>query len=208
MSKFYDHFWKSKDYKKLGDFKFKLPIIKKYIPQKSNLRILDYGCGAGIVLEIMSEINPKCFYIGVDISQEIIKLDKKRLPQFKFLKINEEKKLPFKDNFFDFVISTDVIEHIYNTPFLFGELSRILKPGGKILLTTPYHGFFKNLAIILTNNFELIFDPLKAHIRFFTKKSMTYCLKKVDLIPQKYEYYGRFYPLSNGMLVLAKKPEK
>ena len=205
MSKFYDFFWTSQKYPKNTDFKYKHPIISKFFPRGKKLKILDYGCGEGIILKMMHQINPASSYVGVDISKKIIQKNKKRMPQFNFFQIEEEEKLPFQNSYFDFIISTDVIEHVYNTPMLFKELSRILKPGGKILLTVPYHGFIKNLAIILSNKFELIFDPESTHIRFFTKKSLSQSLKNTGLTPVLYKYFGRFYPLSRGMLVIAKK---
>ena len=47
----------------------------------------------------------------------------------------------------DFVFSSEVLEHIYDVENAFSEVARILKPGGRLLLTTPYHGLIKNILI-------------------------------------------------------------
>ena len=45
---------------------------------------------------------------------------------------------PFKDNFFDFVVFTEVLEHLPQAPLhALGEIYRVLKPGGRVIITTP-----------------------------------------------------------------------
>lgn len=206
MSKFYDRYWLTK--KMIGnDFRYKWPVVKKYIPRKPDSKILDFGCGPGKIIEEMKEFNPTSSYTGVDVSEKIIAKNKKRLTDCKFHAVEDGEKLPFKSKFFDFIISTDAIEHIYDTELAFKELARVLKPGGKILITTPYHGLLKNLLIVILK-FELIFDAKGAHIRFFTKRSLSSCLIEVGLKPIKFDYFGRFYPLSRGILVLAEKSDR
>lgn len=204
MSKFYDIYWTRKDLLQSNDFSYKFPAIQKYIPQKPNLQILDFGCGNGLLIKHMLKINPKSKYTGIDVSKKIISVNKKMMKKIHFFHVDDGEKFPIKKNSFDFIISTDVIEHVYNTEFTVLELIRVLKPGGKLLITTPYHGTLKNIVISLTS-FEIIFDPTGAHIRFFTKKSLTTLLKKTGLHIIKVGYYGRFFPLSRGMYVLAEK---
>jgi 2-polyprenyl-6-hydroxyphenyl methylase/3-demethylubiquinone-9 3-methyltransferase len=87
---------------------------------------------------------------------------------------------------------------------MFNEFSRILKKGGVILISTPYCGFFKNLAIAIIN-FELVYDPLGPHIRYYTRKSLENCLNLIGFRTLHFGVFGRFFPLSKGMYVLAKK---
>lgn len=203
MSKYYDDYWNRQS--ELGDGVYKWPTVKKYIPQTPKIKILDYGCGPGVLLKIMKKINPTAEYYGADVSRDIIGKNKKQIKFCKFFTVDDGKKFPFQSDYFDFIISTDAIEHVYDTELAFKEFARILKPGGKILITTPYHGLVKNLFIVLTN-FELIFDPEGPHIRFFTKKSLTKSLNNVNLTPKLFDYYGRFFPVSRGFLVVAEKP--
>ena len=126
------------------------------------------------------------------------------LPDCKFYKIEDGENLPLENNSIDFVFSSEVIEHIYDIENAFLEISRILKPGGKLLLTTPYHGLIKNLLIVLFA-FDKHFNPAGSHIRFFSKKSLFGLLNKFGFSVIKYGYYGRFYPVSHSIYVLAKK---
>ncbi len=205
MPDYYNEYWKTRKFIACEDFSYKWPCLKKYIPTEANITIVDFGCGAGQIIPKIKKINPSSEYIGLDVSEERIKLNKKKFKNNKFFLIKDGGVLPFKNNSVDYIISSDSIEHVYDTLFAFSEFARILKPGGKIIITTPYHGIIKNLAIILSGNFDLSFDPTSYHIRFFTKNSMDKCLKKVGLKPLAYDYFGRFYPLSRGMLVVAQK---
>jgi len=207
MLNYYNDFWEKRNFKQCDDFPYKWPCLKKYIPTEPNIKIVDFGCGAGQLILKLKKINPGSHYIGLDVSQEVIKRNRKKFADHKFYLIKDGGKLPFRNNSIDYIISADSIEHVYNTEFTFREFARVLKPGGKGIITTPYHGFFKNLAIILTNNFDLSFDPIAPHIRFFTKSSISKCLNKVGLKPIKYDYFGRFYPLSRGMLIIGEKAE-
>lgn len=202
MSEFYDQYWTKSELR--GDDSFKWPNIKKLLPQNENIRILDFGCGDGELINYIKNTNPKSQLYGVDVSKKIINLNRKKIKHAKFYTVDDGEKLPFPNNYFDFIVSTDVIEHVYNTDVTFKELSRVLKPKGKLLLSTPYYGLVKNILIVVIN-FDLIFSPSGPHIRFFTRKSLTACLKKVKLLPLKFDYFGRFYPVSNGFLVLAQK---
>lgn len=200
MKSFYNRYWKKQDV--LNDFHYKLPIIKKMIPREGSLKVLDFGCGKGTILSQVLKVNPSLQATGADVSGEALKLAKKRLKKCKFIQIREGESLPFRTGSFDFILACDVLEHIYDTEQIFYELRRILKKGGKILITVPYNGILKNL-IICFFYFDVVFDPYSPHIRFYTKKSILKCLSKADLKPLQIGYFGRFFPLSRGMFILA-----
>lgn len=202
MSKLYDLYWTKSELR--GDDSFKWPNIKKLLPENSKINILDFGCGDGKLIQYMKRRNKESLMTGVDVSKKIIEINKRKIKNAKFYTVDDGERLPFRSNTFDFIVSTDVIEHVYNTEDTFKELARVLKPKGKILLSTPYYGVIKNVLIVLLD-FDLIFSPTGPHIRFFTKKSLRNCLINVGLKPIKYDYFGRFYPISNAFLVLAEK---
>ena len=202
--KFYEKFWEEHQNESLGDFSYKWPAIKNYLPKNRNITILDFGCGTGIFIGKLKEANPQSHLIGIDISREGIKQAKKKFPDVKFHVVQDGQIFPLIDSSVDFILATDVIEHVYETDKTLAEFYRILKPNGKLLLTTPYHGLIKNLIIVLFA-FEKIFDPLEAHIRFYTKKSLFQILKKQGFEINKYGRFGRFYPFSRAVFVIAHK---
>lgn len=204
MSKFYDQFWKKRKGKYLEDFSFKWPVLKKIISLKNKQKVLDFGCGTGKLIQKIEQLYPDNKYTGVDVSETAIKIAKKTNHQANFHTIQDGDKFPFKSGHFDFILAADVIEHVYNTNQTFSELSRVLKKGGKILITTPYYGLFKNLIIVLFG-FEKVFDPIGPHIRFFSKKSLFFLLKSEGLKIITYGYFGRFFPIPRSIYVIAKK---
>jgi ubiquinone/menaquinone biosynthesis C-methylase UbiE len=203
MSKFYENYWGG-NVGYLGDFNLKWPKLKKLIPLEDNITIIDFGCGNGKILEEIKKINFKARLIGLDVSETALEQARKNLPEIKFYKINDGEKIPLKSENADFIFSSEVIEHIYDTENAFSEMARILRPGGKILLTTPYHGLIKNLLITIFA-FNKHFNPISPHIRFFTKKTLLELLNKNNLKVLKIGYYGRFWPISHSIYVLAQK---
>lgn len=202
MKKYYERYWDERE--EMGDFKIKWNAVKSNIPIEKGLKFLDFGCGKGLLLEEILKINPSLEATGADVSKTALEFAKKAFPKANFIKIEEGEKLPFKNNSFDFILAADVLEHVYDTDLIFSELSRILKPSGKIFISVPYHGMFKNIVISFIG-FDFYFDPRQPHIRFYTKNNLFKMVKENGLTVVSNGYYGRIYPLSHGMYVVCKK---
>ena len=74
----------------------------------------------------------------------------------------------------DFVSAIEVIEHQYD-PFLFIEqLSKVTEDNGYVIISTPYHGYFKNLLISILGKFDSHLNPLweHGHIKFWSIKTL------------------------------------
>lgn len=203
---YYDNYWRDPEMPRdplsiirLSDTRLRLFI------QSSNgaVRVLDAGCGNGSCSARLAEAGFQVW--GVDISERAIASAKERYPQAIFCCASLEEQLPFQDGAFDAVYAGDVIEHIYDTRRMIAELGRVLKPGGMLFVSTPYHGLLKNLSIALLN-FEKHFDPTGAHIRFFTKRSLTRLLLEGGFKIERFLYLGRFWPLWKNMVAIARKP--
>jgi len=204
MKKFHDKWWKEGALHEGHDFKWKWPVIKRSLPSK-NSTILDFGCGEGRYIEEFLKVNPYKI-IGADISAYAIKNAKKKFPKGRFYIISGDdgEKLPFKTAKADFILAADVIEHIFDVTNFLKEMNRTLKKGGKIFISTPYYGTIKNVLLALFG-FDIAFNPTWAHIRFFTKRSLSKLLEKNGFEILDYGQYGRFKPLSMGMYFVAKK---
>lgn len=202
MKKYYERYWDERE--SMGDFEIKWKSLKTNIPTGNDIEFLDFGCGKGFLLSEILKVNPDLKITGADVSKTAIAYAKKAIPSARFTVIEDGHKLPFKNNSFDFILAADVLEHVYDTDMVFTELVRILKPGGKIFISVPYHGMLKNLAISFFG-FDFYFDPKQPHIRFYTKKNLFKIVKEKGLDIIKNGYYGRFYPLSYGMYVVCKK---
>ncbi|MEX1029314.1 MAG: class I SAM-dependent methyltransferase [Paenibacillaceae bacterium] len=105
----------------------------------SGKKVLDFGCGSGYgtayIADYCNEI------VGVDISLDAISYANSNYNasnlSFKCIEPVEEKSLPFLDLEFDMVISFQVIEHIKDTKSYLGEIRRVLKPNGVVIIVTP-----------------------------------------------------------------------
>jgi len=102
---------------------------------KPGMKILDLGCGNGRLYEIFKDKNID--YIGIDISEKLIRLAQTKYPETQFL-VGDGLDLPFKDNSFDVVYSIAVFHHIPSQALriqFLKEAKRVLKKDGKIILT-------------------------------------------------------------------------
>lgn len=117
----------------------KFRYLKEFVGEKRPKRVLDLGCGRGIISLEISELAGSVW--GIDYSQE--NLDQARMFQkelgvrnVRFLRA-DAKKLPFKDNYFDMVISSEVLEHIPDPKSVLEEIVRVCKRDIWIDVPTP-----------------------------------------------------------------------
>lgn len=104
-------------------------LIRKYV--SSGDRLLDAGCGR--YLEFSKELFDDVQVVGIDL-EETLDTHNQRSP---YAIRGDLDQLPFPSNSFDVVISRSVVEHLENPGQVFREFYRILKPGGKVILSTP-----------------------------------------------------------------------
>lgn len=123
-------------------FKLALNKLSNSIIVNSNLSTLkglDAGCGEGV---FMSYVLAEGGYIdGIDLEQEAISLASSLLKGYegRYNLIHGScYNIPVPDCTYDYVVSLELIEHLPDGDRLLKELYRVLKPGGKLVLTTPY----------------------------------------------------------------------
>lgn len=165
-------------------------------------QVLDLGCGAGKFTLWMQEAGFQA--TGVDVSSNALEKARRTAPQCDFRLMTSEGRIPAEDNRFDAVWTTEVIEHVLDVSQFLGEIQRVLRPKGLLILTTPYHGLLKNLLIVLSK-FDGHFDPEGSHIRFFDKRGLDRCLCKASFIPLVWDGIGRVWPLYRTWFVVARK---
>ena len=165
-------------------------------------RVLDFGCNTGAASALLAAAGHRV--VGVDISESAVALARQRVPSATFEQIDSESRLPFGDESFDVCFCSEVIEHLFDVTGFLREMNRVLRPEGCLLLTTPYHGWLKNLLLI-TFNFERHFHPTSGHIRFFTVRSLSECLEAAGFRVERVAGIGRRWPVWKSMFVVARK---
>jgi SAM-dependent methyltransferase len=167
------------------------------------LDVLDVGCGYGTVLKaLVAQGHRAC---GCDISAELVSYHQRCSPWASFVLGEADGPLPFPDARFDAIMCSEVIEHVLDVRTFVSEMARCLRPRGRLLLTTPYHGRLKVAGLACAGLFERHFDPLGAHLRFFTPRSLRAVVASAGLAVDRLEGFGRFWPLWKAMLVVAHK---
>lgn len=101
---------------------------------KPKCRVLDIGCGAGMLSNMLTKDNREV--IGIDISKSSITHCQKHIKKAGFIAASVYK-IPSEDNYFDVVACNQLIEHLDNVEDAIKEMIRVLKPNGLLLVTTP-----------------------------------------------------------------------
>lgn len=109
-----------------------------------------------------------------------------------------------------YVISLEVVEHIFLPRNFARNCYGFLKPGGRLILSTPYHGYLKNLALALTGALDKHFTALWdfGHIKFWSRRTLTALLTEQGFEDIRFQGAGRVPWLWKSMVLCARKPVK
>ncbi len=142
-------------------------------------RALDLGVGDGRVAASITAGR----LTGVDVSQVALERARKRLPQAELVLVEPDEPLPFGDNVFDLVTCIETLEHIRDVQLALSEIRRVLRPGGRLALTTPASARWR----VLVRGVEHPFSP---HLRSFTRRSLRTTLESMGFQIIELESHG------------------
>ena len=119
-------------------FKRKASIVSEIINKNNYKKILEIGCGTGILSRYLLDYNPSVLISAIDISSEAIKVGKEKSKKIKNIKyyIGDTLNLPFGTNSFDMVFGNSIIHHLPLDRAL-AEIKRVLRRGGAIWFNEP-----------------------------------------------------------------------
>jgi len=105
----------------------------------------------------------------------------------------------------DVITAIEVIEHLFDPERFLVNAAKMLRPGGRLLLSTPYHGYLKNLAISLGNGWDKHFGVHQpgGHIKFFSPATLERMLLKTGFTGLKFTFVGRYPLLWKSMICVA-----
>jgi len=159
------------------------PRVKRTIEAhcKAGGRILDAGCGEGSVTRFLANRYPAVNFYGVDVSPIGVSMASGGAPKNAQFSVAVLTNTEFENDYFDLIFSQSVIEHVEDWKGMLREMSRILKPGGTLMIRVENGGraekhLFKAMVdIVLGRNrvhahepsFELTPGDLTAHMSNF-----------------------------------------
>ncbi len=108
-------------------------LLQTYYPRDGRLHILDIGCGTGAMLDELAPFGP---VVGADFSPEALQFCVTRGVGANLARA-DVRRLPFADASFDVVTAMDIVEHIDDDKAASCEIFRVLRPGGRLLVTVP-----------------------------------------------------------------------
>lgn len=183
-----------------------LEILDEAVRKGSAKRIFELGCGNGAFAR---ELVSRGFVVtGVDPSEDGVRLAGGGTLGCHFEVGSSEDDLPVKFGTFPLLISLEVIEHVYS-PRTYGRcVYQLLEPGGTALISTPYHGYIKNLALALTGKMDSHFTVPwdHGHLQFWSRRTLAQLLSESGFRDVDFHLVGRVPFLAKSMIAVVTKP--
>ena len=167
--------------------------LPRFIPYAFNKNSLDFGCGGGFVAYALSFVAKSS--TGIDINEKAVSYAKKRFKRVNYYCTDFAALLKSEEKY-DFVYSSEVIEHVSDINLYMGALENLVNKNGYLYITTPDLGHPKVPNDI--TKWDVLCPPI--HVQHFTKKTVTILFKKYgfDII----KFYKNKKP---GLIFLSKK---
>lgn len=183
-----------------------LPRVEQVLAEQGDPggRTLDFGCGNGAMVAWLTSKGYRT--VGIDPSESGIAAAKAAFPELEFHRASSAQELGFLGQF-DIVTCIEVIEHCYDPRSVVRQIYGLLRPGGLAILSTPYHGYLKNVALALSGKMDAHFTALwdGGHIKFFSPRTMTALLREAGFHEPRIHRVGRIPPLAKSMIAAASR---
>jgi SAM-dependent methyltransferase len=184
------------------------PIVQHAIEAHpfADRRAFDLGCGNGATADFLSGLG---FSVtGVDPSRSGIEIAIKSYtrPQFHVRSASDDLAQEFGT--FSLVVSLEVVAFVLDPRLFARRVYELLQPGGIAVVSTPFHGYWKNLLLSLTNRWDEHLDPFwpGAQLRFFSLKTYRRLWHEAGFQDVTILRAGRIPPLAKAMIAILRKP--
>jgi len=181
-----------------------LPALLKVLGPANGRTVLDVGCGNGSLTARLAAAGFQC--TGLEHAESGVEQASLAFPDVTFGTHDVNEPLPADlRGRFDVVLAAEVIEHLFLPRKLFARASEALAPGGTLVITTPYHGYWKNLALAVTNKYDFHWRPSwdYGHIKFFSRSTLEEMAVECGYRPSSFDRIGRVPALAKTMILTA-----
>jgi 2-polyprenyl-3-methyl-5-hydroxy-6-metoxy-1,4-benzoquinol methylase len=183
------------------------PVLLRILEEQpfAERRVFEVGSGNGATAGMLAECGFKV--IGIDPSREGIEIAKQSFPSAEFHSGTCYDDLAARYGRFPIVIGLEVIEHCYSPSLFLKTMHDLLEPRGLGIISTPFHGYWKNLALAVTGGWDNHFDPLceDGHIKFFSEVSLARALRKTGFSEIGFCRAGRASVVAKSMLAYFRR---
>jgi 2-polyprenyl-3-methyl-5-hydroxy-6-metoxy-1,4-benzoquinol methylase len=181
-----------------------VPHLLDLFPLASGETVLDVGCGNGSIDGILASRGYRV--VAFDQSEESIAVARQSYPACEFHVADvDSPPAEITGASFDNVLSVESIEHMIDPRAMLRLARRVLRPGGRLIITTPYHGYLKNVALAvsgkLDGHFTVLWDG--GHVKFFSVNTLTTMLEEEGFRVRFFRFAGRLPLLWKSMICCA-----
>ena len=184
------------------------PRVLRILDVLKAKRVCDIGSGNGALVIKIQEAG--YYVIGVEYDKQGVAISQKNYQGINFYNLGVQDDptqiLSQEGRFFDVVISTEVIEHLFSPHLLPIFARQLLIGGGYLVISTPYHGYLKNLVLSLFNKWDKHHTPFwrGGHIKFWSRKTLTQLLEDNGFQVVDFYGVGRLSWLWKSMILVAR----
>ena len=151
------------------------PVLRQILREGNRSELLDAGCGDGF---IANEVNALGYRVtAIDSDQHLIALARSRFPKLRFecLSLYDDLSQLAPASGWDVILCCEVIEHLISPRAFIENMRPNLSPAGRLVLTTPYHGYLKNVVISLSGRWDRHHSVNweGGHVKFFSIRTMS-----------------------------------
>jgi len=186
-----------------------LPAVQELLASlnlaQEQRRIFELGCGNGAVADALTR---QGYHVtGIDASVQGIEQARQTRPHLSLKLGSVYDRLAAQHGRFPVVLSLEVVEHLYAPRDFAGTLFDLVEPSGTAIVSTPYHGYWKNLALALTGKMDSHFTALwdHGHIKFWSMATLRQLLQEAGFNAITFHRVGRIPFLAKSMIAVARK---
>ena len=187
------------------------PAVLRLIRPLPVRSVLDVGCGNGNYLRLLS--GQGYAVTGVEPEATAVEISRRHTPGVDVVQagVYDDAATVLGQRQFDLVMSIEVIEHLYLPRALPRFAHAALRPGGYLLISTPYHGYLSNLGLALLNRWDVHHAPHwdGGHVKFWSRQTLSRLLDEAGFDVLRFRGAGhhirRLPYFWNTMLLLARK---
>ncbi len=183
-----------------------MPEILRIMKSLGCRRVIDLGSGNGALCGKLKAAG--CDVVGVEYDAQGVEIASRCYSDISFYQLDvtaDPACLLEKETHFEAAVSTEVVEHLFSPHRLVEYAKSVVRPDGYFVISTPYHGYLKNIALSVLNVWDQHFTALwhGGHIKFWSRKTLTQLLEKNGFKVILFKGIGRVPLFWKSMILVA-----